>query len=124
MSIQTQAEFWRKSVCDVSPRLEAYIKQTAPDSEDLIRRLRTYSDLLREIYSQYTLFEVSKAESVMTKIGILADDLENYNTLRNTVECLMALAKSGEVVTQGSEYSLRVDKANFKTQFNPPQALF
>jgi hypothetical protein len=99
ISIQTQAEFWRKSVCDVSPRVEAYMKQTISDSEDYLRGLHAYSDLLRDIYSGYTLFEVSKAESVMTKIGILADDLENYNTLRNMAECLMALFKSGEMPT-------------------------
>jgi hypothetical protein len=56
----------------------------------------------------------------MTKIGILADDLENYNTLRNMAECLMALFKSGEMVTQGAEYALRVDKVLFKTQFKKP----
>jgi hypothetical protein len=120
MSIHTQAEFWRKSVCDVSPKLEAYIMQATPDSEDLLRGLRTYSDLLREIYSHYNQYEVSKAESVMTKIGILADDLENYNTLRNMSECLMALSVSGEVVIQGAEYFLRVDKASFKTLFKKP----
>ncbi|MDR0914150.1 MAG: hypothetical protein LBM65_03165 [Oscillospiraceae bacterium] len=125
MSIQTQAAFWRKSVCDISLRLEAHIKQTTPDSEDLLRGLRTYSNLLKDIYSQYTLFEVSKAESVMTKIGVLADDLENYNTLRNMTECLMVLFKSGEVITQGAEYSLRVDKASFETQFKkPPKPYF
>jgi hypothetical protein len=125
MSIQTQAAFCLGSVCDVSPRLESYIKQNTADSEDLLRGLRAYSELLRGIYSQYTLFEVSKAESVMTKIGRLADDLENYNTLRNMIECLMALAKSGEVVTQGAECFLRVDKASFKTQFKkPPKSFF
>jgi hypothetical protein len=124
MSIRTQAEFWRKSVCDISPRLETHIMQTVPDSEDLLRGLRTYSELLREIYAHYTLFEVSKAESIMTKIGILAGDLENYNTLRNVADCLMALAKSGEVVAQGAECSLRVNKASFKTQFKKPSKPF
>jgi hypothetical protein len=98
--------------------------QTTPDSEDLLCGLHAYSDLLREIYSQYTLFEVSKAKSVMTKIGILADDLENYNTLRNMAECLMAFFKSGEMISQGAEYSLRVDKVSFKTLFKKPPKLY
>jgi hypothetical protein len=119
MSIQSQAEFWRRNVCEVSEEAAASV----PDG-DMLDGMRAFSELLREIYSNYALFEVSKAESVMTKIGILADDLENYHNLTNMGKCLFELAKAGELCRNGAEYFLRVDKALFKGGFKKPPAPF
>ncbi len=94
------------------------------NSEELLDGLTEYVELLRNIYKNYTAFEVSKVESQMTKIGILADDLDNYHNLTNTGMCLFGLAKSGELRREGVVFYLRINKALFRTYFKKPPAFY
>ncbi len=124
MSIQRQADFWYRNVCDVSAAAKEFIKKSVVDSEELLDGLAEYAELLRNIYKNYTAFEVSKVESQMTKIGILADDLDNYHNLTNTGACLFGLAKSGELRREEVVSYLRINKALFRTYFKKPPAFY
>lgn len=124
MSIQRQADFWYRNVCDISASAKDFIKKSVSDSEDLLDGLAAYAELLRSIYKNYTVFEVSKVESQMTKIGILADDLDNYHNLTNTGVCLFGLAKAGDLYKEGADYFLRINKALFRTFFKKPPTFY
>jgi hypothetical protein len=123
LSIKSQAEFWLRNVCDISKQSEEFVRQNVVDNEELLDGMRAYSELLRKIYMNYFIFENSKVERVMTKIGIWSDDLENYHNMTNTGKCLLSLARAGELQKNGRDYYLQIDKALFK-KYNKSSPVF
>ncbi len=124
MSIQSQAEFWFRNVCDVSKPAEDIVCKEAPDKDALLEGMQAYSDLLREIYTNYFVFEVSTVERVMTKIGIWADDLDNYHNMTNLGKCLLDISRASELKKDGLAYCLYVDKTLFKKYFKKPPTFY
>lgn len=116
MSIQNQALFFENSVCDITDN----IAEQADLSQEMVKGMKAYTKLLRQIFKNYKVFEFSTAESVPTKIGILKDDLENYHHLTDTTHCLYGLACSGAVMYDGAEPFLSVSKTALKQVFKKP----
>ncbi|WP_281532130.1 hypothetical protein [Anaerocolumna aminovalerica] len=114
MSIEYQAMFWLRNVCESD--LKA-IQQKNNVDNSMVDGLRELSSLLRNIYSDYRSFEISTAERVPTKIGIMADDLENYHNLTETIDCLYGIAKGGILQVDGMDSYLIVQKDVFKKEF-------
>lgn len=114
MSIQYQATFWFRNVCDSDLKT---IKQKYNFDDSIIDGLQDFSDLLRNMYSNYHLFEVSTVESIQTKIGIMSDDLENYHNLTETTDCLYSIIKTGILQTDGVVPYLIIQKDEFKKEF-------
>ncbi len=111
MSIENQATFYYRNICDYDTGIESEVYL----SDDIISGFNDFSELLRTIYSDWHSYEISKVESVRTKIGIMSDDLENYHNLTYTIDCLYAIASAGELCNEGENRYLSVDKALFKT---------
>lgn len=109
MSIKQQATFWLKNVNDYTGELG--------DSLALADGYRAFSGLMKTIYGDYHSYEISTAESVRTKIGIMADDLENYHNLTDTVDCLYQMAVMGILSEEGNVSYLEIEKAGFKKAF-------
>ncbi len=116
MSIQNQAIFWERSVCDISD--ERIKNFSLPDK--LTSGLRAFSECLRTLYADYKTFKISTAEKIKTKIGILQNDLEDYHYLTDTAFCLYAFAAAGTVKKDGDTGSLVVEKQKFKQIFKKP----
>lgn len=109
MSIAMQATFWRRNVQDYVDSEGEY----AMFSEGFA----AFSGLLRRMYDEHAVFEVSTAEPVPTKIGIAANDLEDYHNLTDALDFLYHAAASGTAVEEGAASCLRVPKADFKRAF-------
>ncbi len=114
MSIEYQAMFWMRNVCESDFET---IQQRLNLDDNIIEGLKEFSNLLRNIYENYRFFEVSTAESVLTKIGIMADDLENYHNLTETIDCLYGIAKVCILQADGMDSYLTVSKDVFKKEF-------
>ena len=114
MSIEYQGMFWMRNVCESD--LKA-IQEKNNVENSIVDGLREFSNLLRNIYTDYRSFEISTAESVPTKIGIMADDLENYHNLTETIDCLYGIAKVGILQVDGMDSYLTVQKDVFKKEF-------
>jgi len=109
MSIETQAGFWLRNVNDY--------REEGGKGNPLAAGFRELSALLRRLFADYSSFETSAAESVPTKIGINADDLENYHNLMETVDCLYQMAAVGLLRQEGNVSCLEVSKAALKKEF-------
>jgi len=109
MSIKHQAMFWLKNVNDYTDEYG--------DSPALADGYLAFSDLMKAIYRDYQSYEISTAVRVRTKIGIMADDLENYHNLTNTIDCLYRMAVLGILSEEGSVSFLEIEKAVFKKTF-------
>jgi hypothetical protein len=120
MSIESQAMFWFRNVCDFP--FENLKNEISDDS--LLVGLNEFGCLLKNVYSDYKSYEVSTVERVKTKIGIMADDLENYHNLTNLGLCLYHIASVGEEHTEGAIKYLRLEKALFKKNFKNPVTFF
>jgi hypothetical protein len=120
MSIDRQASFWRRNVCELSDD----IKKEAHIPQDLSEGLEAYGSLLKRIYGDDKSFELSKAGPVPTKIGIPADDLENYHYLTDTALCLYHLALTGEARADGGTAYLHIDKSTFQKSFKTPASFY
>lgn len=114
MSIAYQAAFWLRNICDSN--LEG-IQHALGPGENILAGLRGFRIFLEGLYQDYTSFETSAAERLPTKIGIMADDLENYHYLTETLDCLYAVARSGVLETQEGKPCLAVQKGALKKQF-------
>ncbi|MDD2361856.1 MAG: hypothetical protein PHH84_02685 [Oscillospiraceae bacterium] len=113
MSIQNQALFYYRNVCDY----ESSIKSDVTLSGAVIAGLAEYSDLLRTTYQDWRSYETSTVPSERTKIGIMTDDLENYHNLTNTLDCLFAVTTVGELCSEGVIQYLSVQKNLFKSEY-------
>lgn len=113
MSIESQATFYYRNICDYDIKINANIKI----SDSIHEGFKEYNDLLKRIYADWRSYETSTVLSVKTKIGIMSDDLENYHNLTYTLDCLYAIASEGELCTHGEQTSLKVDKTLFKASF-------
>ena len=109
MSIELQANFWLQNVNDYA--------RAGDERDALADGFRQFSALLREIFGDYASFEVSAAESIVTKIGIMADDLENYHILTETLDCLYQMAALGAPGEEGGVRYLNVKKADLRREF-------
>jgi len=109
MSIEYQAAFWRRNVHDFA---DAY-----PAFSDLADGFAAWTALLKRLYDDYPAFEVSTAERVQTKIGIMADDLENYHNLTDTLDFIHHMAVVGSLREEGAVSFLSVRKASFAKAF-------
>ncbi len=118
MSIENQASFYLRNVCDYEPNINSDIIVT----ESVIKGFGEFSSLLRTVYQDWRSYETSTAPSVRTKIGIMSDDLENYHNLTYTLDFLFAIALTGELCSEGETQGLRIDKAQFKTEYKNPVA--
>ena len=110
MSIENQATFYLRNVCNYDPS----IKSDTALTEQLVAGFAEFSALLRTIYADFHSYEISTVSSEITKIGIMTDDLENYHNLTYTLDCLYAIAESGELY--GND-TLCVNKSLFKTGY-------
>lgn len=119
MSIENQATFYLRNVCDYSPEIGHAIAV----SDFLINGFSQFSRLLRTIYQDWRSYETSTVPSKPTKIGIMTDDLENYHNLTDTVDALYAIAAAGEFRPEGAAGRLCVPKALFKTIYKKSVAL-
>ena len=113
MSINKQALFYLRNVCDYEPSM----KCDTDLSDSLVRGFAQFSELLRTIYSDWHSYEITGIPSVRTKIGIMTDDLENYHNLTYTLDCLFTIATVGEFCAEGATWYLRVNKALFKSAY-------
>lgn len=113
MSIESQASFYQRNVCDY----DNSITMDPPISESMIHGFHLFSNLLRTIYADWRSYEISTVESVKTKIGIMTDDLENYHNLTYTLDCLYAIATVGELAYEDGREYLKVDKQLFKALY-------
>lgn len=109
MSIENQATFWLRNVNDYDGEQGDY-----PPLSD---GYRAFSNLMKKIYGDYRSYETSTAERVRTKIGIMADDLENYHNLTETVDCLYQMVAIGVLCEEGSVNYLEITKSEFKKAF-------
>ncbi|MCL2462592.1 MAG: hypothetical protein FWF44_07995, partial [Defluviitaleaceae bacterium] len=109
MSIKQQAVFWLKNVNDYNGE--------PGDRPALADGYRSFSELMKMLFGDYHAYETSTVESVRTKIGIMADDLENYHNLTDTVDCLYNMADVGVLREDGSVSYLEIEKADFKKLF-------
>ncbi len=113
MSIESQATFYNRNICDYDIKMNANIKIT----DSMLEGFKEYNDLLHTIYADWHSYEISTVLSVKTKIGIMSDDLENYHNLTYTLDCLYALATEGKLCTPGEQTCLKVEKTLFKAAF-------
>ena len=113
MSIESQATFYYRNVCDYDPD----IKGNAILSKSTISGFVEFSNLLRTIYQDWRSYETSTVLSERTKIGIMSDDLENHHNLTYTLDCLFAIATVGELCSEGEVYYLNVSKSLFKNDY-------
>jgi len=109
MSIKQQAVFWLNNVNDFTGK--------TGDSPGLADGYREFSDLMKSIYGDYHSYEISTAEKVWTKIGIMADDLENYHNLTDTIDCLYQMTVIGILREEGYVSYLDIEKAGFRKLF-------
>lgn len=121
MSIVKQANFWFDNVCDLPAET---LKKEMEISDYLVEGLDEFINLLKSMYKEYHMYEVSTAESIRTKIGIMADDLENYHNLTDTAACLYGITSVSELCTEGENSFLKVDKAIFKANFKKSVIFF
>ena len=113
MSIENQATFYYRNVCDYDPN----IKSEATLTESTITGFAEFSDLLRTIYQDWRSYEISTVSSERTKIGIMTDDLENHHNLTYTLDCLFAIATVGELCSEGESQYLNVNKPLFRDEY-------
>jgi len=118
MSIENQAIFYERNVCDYNPN----IKSTFAITESLAEGFAEFSELLRTIYRDWRSCETSTVPSERTKIGIMTDDLENYHNLTYTLDCLYAFAAAGSPCAEGERQYLSVSKPAFKSEFKKSAA--
>ena len=111
MSIEKQATFYLRNVCDYDASIKCEIKLTDADTNGFAQ----FSALLRGLYGDWRTFETSTVPSEPTKIGIMTDDLENYHNLTDTLALLYAVAVTGELHIDATAPFLRVEKAVLKT---------
>ncbi|WP_186422335.1 hypothetical protein [Lacrimispora celerecrescens] len=97
MSIENQAVFYLRNVCDYDHN----IKSEALLTESVTNGFSEFSSLLRTIYQDWRSYETSTVPSERTKIGIMTDDLENYHNLTYTLDFLFAVAVAGELIAEG-----------------------
>ncbi len=109
MSIKNKAMFWLRNVNEYSAE--------PSDSSELYDGYRALSGLMKQIYEDYQAYEISAAEKVRTKIGIMADDLENYHNLTQTIDCLYQMAAVGVLCAEGSVSCLEIEKDIFKKAY-------
>lgn len=109
MSIERQATFWLRNVNEYKGERGAL--PALPDG------YLAFSDLMKRLFGNYHLYETSTAPSVRTKIGIMADDLENYHNLTETVDCLYQMAAIGILREEGCVNYLEIDKSAFRKAF-------
>ena len=88
MSIENQATFYLRNVCDYDPAIKADAKLT----ESVIDGFGEFSALLRAIYRDWRSFETSTIPSERTKIGIMSDDLKNYYNLTDKLDFITRAA--------------------------------
>lgn len=113
MSIENQATFYLRNVCDYEPN----IKSDGVLSESIIAGFAEFSSLFRTIYGDWRSYETSTVPSERTKTGIMTDDLENYHNLTYTLDCLYAIAIVGELCSEGESHYLNVNKSLFKSEY-------
>ncbi len=113
MSIENQATFYFRNVCDYNPSIKSDIALT----DFMVRGFTEFSALLRTIYQDWKSYEISTIPSEQTKIGIMADDLENYHNLTDTLDCLYAIATVGELCSEGEFPYLFAGKSLFKSAY-------
>jgi hypothetical protein len=113
MSIESQATFYFRNVCDYTPT----IKSESILTESIITGFAEFSNLLRTIYQDWRSYETSTLPSERTKIGIMTDDLENYHNLTDTLDCLFSIATVGQLCSKGEVQYLDVDKLLFKNDY-------
>ncbi len=113
MSIKNQAMFWLRNVCDFPDEI---MKSEIHDNS-LLEGLKEFGSLMKRVYSDYQSYEVSTVESVQTKIGIMADDLENYHNLTDLGLCLYCIASVSQEHSEGAVSFLRLEKSLFKKNF-------
>ena len=119
MSIENQATFYFRNVCDYDPN----IKSEAVLTESLITGFTEFNDLLRTIYQDWHSYEISTVASERTKIGIMTDELENYHNLTYTLDCLFTIATVGENCSEGEVQYLNINKSLFKNDYKKSVAL-
>jgi len=119
MSIEKQATFYLRNVCDYDASIPSGIQLTDTDIEGFAQ----FSSLLRGLYGDWRAFETSTVPSQPTKIGIMTDDLENYHNLTDTLAFLYAIAVTGELRDDAAAPFLRVEKAALKTAYKKSAAL-
>ena len=119
MSIESQAAFFCRSVCDYDPGMDSSGDIPASTAAGFAE----FSALLRTIYQDWRSFETSAIPGVMTKIGIMSDDLENYHNLTYTVLCLSAIAETGELCGEGLHVCKNVFKSVYK-KTTPVMSIF
>ena len=113
MSIESQAMFYFRNVCDYDPNIKSEVVLT----ESIISGFAEFSDLLRSIYRDWRSYETSTAPSERTKIGIMTDDLDNYHNLTYMLDCLFVIATVGELCSEGESHFLNVNKLLFKSDY-------
>ncbi len=113
MSIENQAVFYLRNVCDYDPN----IKKEALLTESVIYGFYEFSNLLRTIYQDWRSYEISTISSERTKIGIMTDDLENYHNLTFTLDFLFAIAIVGELKAEGETPFIGVNKSLLKNEY-------
>ena len=109
MSIKNQATFWLRNVNEYSGEHGGF--------SELCDGYRGLSNLMKRIYEDYHSYEISTAEKVRTKIGIMADDLENYHNLTETINCIYQMAVVGVLDEEGNVNYLEIEKAVFKKTY-------
>lgn len=110
MSIAYQAEFWRRSVNEFNDKDGKF----AGFEDGFVE----FSNLLKTIYENYKIFEVSTAGQAKTKYGgITAEDLDNYHNLTNTLDCLFYLSRLGILKKDGNVNFLEISKKEFSANF-------
>jgi len=107
-------EFWLYGVCDVSPKMEEFVRQNEKNPDELIKGFMAYTKMLRHIYSNYAVFEVTKKEHKRMPSGLYEDAVDNAHNLKFTQRCLLAIMSAGILEQNGDAYFLRVDKETIK----------
>ena len=101
MSIEKNAKFWERNICDFP---EAALKEKmGADMGSIIDGLAELRKILKMIYSDYKVFEVDD------------DDVEqNYDNLMYTVRFLQSIGKVGSLKNdRNNKIYLHIDKSNF-----------
>jgi len=116
MSIENQAEFYRRNVCDYDASI---VSVTAHIAEGFAQ----FSEFLRTIFADWRAYETSTVKSERTKIGIMTDDLENYHNLTYTLDTLYAISAVGILMSEGESKYLSVNKRLFKGEYKQSATL-
>lgn len=87
MSIENQATFYYRNVCDYDSNIRSGVEL----AESIVDGFIEFTNFLRNIYEDWRSYETSAIPSERTKIGIMTDDLENYHNLTYTMDCLYGL---------------------------------